>query len=149
MTDPHPGFESHHQLKRHAQVPLDPHKQAPKEVKDGVWDMVQGRAPKTQQDDDDVVTIPHTYTHAALVLASRELTRIGLTKGVTLDIKQNAYGEPLLQIMRKRAIIGADGKDADVMISRLGEAFAANMDPGEVGREAARQFAAGLDAVLA
>ena len=147
MTDTHPGFSDHKQLKRHAQVPLDPHKQAPDEIKKTVWEIVQGRAP-TPQDDDDVVSIPHTYTHAAVVLASRELARIGLTRNVTVDINENAYGEPLLQIMRTRAIVGADGKNADVMISRLGEAFAAGMDPGEVGREAARQFAAGLDAVM-
>lgn len=149
MADTHPGFEDHKQLKRHAQAPLDPHKQAPREVKDGVWDMVQGRAPKTQQDDDDVVTIPLVYTNAILVLASRELTRIGLTKGVTLDFRENIYGDPLLQIMRKRSIVGPDGKDADVVITNLTMAFAANMDPGEVGREAARRFAEGLDAVLA
>ena len=147
MSDSHPGFDDHHQLKRHAQKPLDPHKPADRKIMDTVWDIAQGKAP-TVQDDPDTVTVPEEYTNAVLFCAAKALTRAGLTKNITLDIVTNDDGEPLLQIMRKMPIADANGKDAHVLITRLGVAFTGNMDPAIVGRDAAAEFTQRLDAVL-
>lgn len=142
-----PGFDDHHQMRRvpnHA--PLDPHKQAPKEIKDAVWDMVQGRAPATVQDAPGTVTVPHEYVKAVAWHATRELKRRGCIKGFSVKVDPDVP-QVFVTWERPSGIVTAEGNAYQGSTDCL-TAFIEKRDPQHVGIEAVEVFLTNLDAEI-
>jgi hypothetical protein len=134
-------FADHHQLKRHEQVPLDPSIQAPKEIKDTAWAIIQGRGP-TQQDDPGTITVPREYVSAVAWHAARELKR----RGCTAQFSVRAHADlPQVQVAWQRAsgLVTADGNAYQGTTDCL-SAFAQGRDPQHVGIEAVDVFLTSL-----
>jgi hypothetical protein len=142
----HPGFDDHASMQLHKQAPLDPHKQAPKEVKDAVWDMVQGRSPKTVQDAPDTVTIPKEYVQAVAWHAVRELKRRGCGKGFSVKIDPDVP-QVFITWERPSGLATAEGNAYQGATDCL-TAFVCERPPEHVGTEAVDVFLANLDAVM-
>jgi hypothetical protein len=143
--DTHPGFDDHHELKRHAQTPLDPHKQAPKEIKDTVWAIAQGRAP-TIQDDPNTVTVPKEYVQAIAWHAIHELKRRSATKSFSVKVDPDVP-QVFITWERPAGLVTADGNAYQGATDCL-TAFIQKRDPQHVGIEAVDTFMQRLDAVL-
>lgn len=144
---PFPGFDDHHQLKRAPnQAPLDPHKQAPREIKDAVWDMVQGRAPKTVQDHPDTVTVPKEYVQAVAFFATRELKRRGCIKGFSVKVDPDVP-QVFVTWERPSGIVTAEGNAYQGSTDCL-TAFIDKRDPQHVGIEAVEVFISNLETAM-
>lgn len=143
--DTHPGFDDHHQMRRSDHAPLDPHKQAPKEVKDAVWAMVQGRAP-TVQDDPNTVTVPHEYVGAVAWHATKELKRRGCTNRFSVKVDPD-MPQVLIAWQRPGGLVTADGNAYQLTTDCL-TAFLDKRDPQHVGIEAVDVFVQRLDDIL-
>lgn len=146
MSDTHPGFDDHHQMRRvTSNAPLDPHKQAPREIKDAVWDMVQGRAPATVQDAPGTVTVPHEYVQAVAWHAVRELKRRGCGKGFSVKTDPDVP-QVFITWERPSGLATADGNAYQGSTDCL-TAFVQNRLPEHVGTEAVDVFLTRLEEV--
>jgi hypothetical protein len=143
----HPGFDDHHQMRRSDKpaAPLDPHKQAPKEIKDTVWEIVQGRAP-TAQDDPDTVTVPKEYVRAVAWHATKELKRRGCLKGFSVKVDPDVP-QVFITWERPSGLVTSEGNAYQGATDCL-TAFAQNRPPEHVGWEAVDAFITRLEASL-
>jgi hypothetical protein len=142
-----PGFDDHHQMRRVPnQAPLDPNKQAPKEIKDAVWAMVQGHAPATVQDAPDTVTVPHEYVQAVAFHAIRELKRRGCTKGFSVKVDPEVP-QVFVTWERPSGLVTTEGNAFQGSTDCL-TAFVQQRPPEHVGFEAVEVFLANLDAEI-
>lgn len=144
-TDPIPGFEDHHQLKRHAQTPMDPHKQADKKIKDTVWDITQGKRP-TIQDEPGTVTVPKEYCQAVAWAAIHELKRRACTKGFSVKVDPDVP-QVFVTWERVAGLVTAQGNAYQGATDCL-TPFIDKRDPQHVGIEAVEVFLEKLDQVL-
>jgi hypothetical protein len=138
-------FADHHQLKRHDQTPMDPTIQAPREVKDTAWAIIQGRGP-TQQDEPGTITVPREYVSAVAWHAAHELRRRGCT--AQFSVKADA-DLPQVRVAWERAggLTTATGNGFQGTTDCL-SAFAQGRDPKHVGIEAVDVFLTSLGEAL-
>lgn len=145
MTNTHPGFEDHHQLRRHAPTKLDPNKPLDPKIADTVWEIAQGRAP-TIQDDPNTVIVPKEYVQAVAWHAIRELKRRGATKGFSVKVDPDVP-QVCITWQRPAGLVTADGNAYQGATDCI-TAFIDKRDPQHVGIEAVDTFMQRLDAVL-
>lgn len=145
MSDTHPGFDDHHQLKRHAQPRLDPSKLLDRKIADTAWDIINGRAP-TIQDAPNTVTVPHEYVQAIAWHMLHELKRRSCTKGFSVKVNPDL---PEVDITWERTggLVTPNG-NAYRGVTNCLAAFIDKRDPQHVGIEAVETFLQQLAATL-
>lgn len=142
------GFGDHHHVEPTKRQRLDPNYQAPKELKDAVWNYINGKAP-TDQDPSGTVIVPEAYVQTIATCALRELKAMRCGRGFSVAVDPD---EPLVKVAWTRA---------DDLARRTGvrsgyelttdclAAFVNDLDPTDVGRSSARAFVGALEKALA
>lgn len=98
------SFDNHFSLESNNKEKLDLNHQAPKEVKDAVWEIINGRTPKEPDLPPDrmLVEVPVEYVNAVAWAASRRLERMGCTKNFYVEINKTL---PLVYLRFERFIV--------------------------------------------
>ena len=140
------GFGDHHHVAP-KKMRLDPNYQAPKEVKDLVWDMLQGKAP-VQRDEPGVVIVPEEYVHTVATCAIRELRAQGAAKGFSVAVDPE---QPVVKIAFTRQEDLArmtQMRSGYEMTTDCLTAYVNELDPVGVGKSAATAFLHALQKAL-
>lgn len=141
------GFEDHHHVAPAKRTRLDPNYQAPKDLKDAVWDYINGRAP-TVQDAPGTVVVPYSYVETVATMAIRELRKLGCTKGFSVAVDPD---EPVVKVSWTRAedLARKTGmRSGYELATDCLKAYVAELDPIDVGRSAARAFLPALEKAI-
>jgi hypothetical protein len=143
---PTPGFEDHHHVKAQP-FTVDKAHQAPREVKDTVWDIIQGKLKTTEIEapiprGNQRVEVPFEYVNACAFFAAKALLRRGCTRGFT--VKRNPdrpefelrWDRPMAHLLPEGSSIArAHAQETDCLT-----AFVQSRAPEHVGVEAVDLF---------
>lgn len=144
----HEGFADHHHIAPGKAARLDPNYRAPKEVKDLVWDMLNGKTP-TVQDAAGTVMVPVEYVHTVATCAIRELKRQGAAKGFSVAVDPD---HPIVKVAFTRAEDLArmtQMRSGYELTTDCLTAYVNDLDPVQVGTSAAQAFLKQLQRELA